>query len=135
MVEQDRAYLANREANKAVEGTVTEAAKNQENKSLSYFTAGDAKKGAGLFKVRPSLFDHELSSLLADQMCAMPYHRRIRGQQDWTQSTRALWPQDRSSPRIFVHGCKQTEGYHMGRRLSGKGSDVKQAQKGTDFAV
>jgi len=64
MVEQDKAYLVNREAKKAVEGTVTEAAKNQENKSLSYLTAGDAKKGAGLFKVRPSILDYELSSLL-----------------------------------------------------------------------
>jgi hypothetical protein len=33
-VEQDKAYLASREAKKAVEGTVTEAAKNQEQKLI-----------------------------------------------------------------------------------------------------
>jgi hypothetical protein len=40
MARQDEQYLANKRAEKAVK-----------NASLQSFTAGDAKKGAGLFKV------------------------------------------------------------------------------------
>ena len=54
MARQDKEYLERRAEERAAQKAAKEAAEAKENKSSSFSTTGDAKKGASLFKVSKS---------------------------------------------------------------------------------
>ena len=90
------------------------------NSGLQTSSAGDAKKGASLFKV--GLHPTKLaasSNHSADTVRSMPYCRRSRRQQDRSQPSRLVRSQDRSGGRLLIHRRQQAEGHHLGRDHTG----------------
>ena len=97
---------------------------------------GDAKKGAGLFKVLPQTqpiralpLPHRFEHLepptdywltwYADEMCAMPQPERERRQQSRAKPARSVWSQNRTGRRLLIYRRKQEQSRHLGRRHLG----------------
>lgn len=90
------------------------------NEGLQTSSAGDAKKGASLFKVALHSTNTAVSSNhFADTVRSMPYCRRSRRQQDRSKPSRPVRSQDWPSGGLLIHRCQQAEGHHMGREHTG----------------
>jgi hypothetical protein len=86
--------------------------------------SGDAKKGAGLFKVCFEATPFALSlqnNTLADSLRTMPHHSR-RTKQDRSQFAWSLWAKDWPSRWLFLHGRKQRQRHYLERRHIGEAS-------------